>query len=79
MGMCVSPTYSGLGLDTLTLSVAVEELSSHCSSTGVILSIHNCLYANLLDRRGTPRQKEEFLLPFTQGTVGCFALSEPSW
>lgn len=61
----------------LSLSLAVEELSKACASTGAIVSIHNCLYINLLDRLGTEFQKEKFLKPFTKGTLGCFALSEP--
>lgn len=61
----------------LGLAVAVEEISRGCASTGAIVSIHNCLYVNLLHRCGTEKQKETFLKPFSNGTLGCFALSEP--
>ncbi|XP_030026610.1 short-chain specific acyl-CoA dehydrogenase, mitochondrial isoform X2 [Manduca sexta] len=77
MGACVAKEYGGLGLDYLSLAVAVEELSRGCASTGMIVSIHNFLYANLVNEKGTPEQKEIFLKDFTKGCIGCFALSEP--
>ncbi|KAG5891722.1 hypothetical protein JTB14_000325 [Gonioctena quinquepunctata] len=73
----VSEKYGGVGQDTLALAVAVEEIAKGCGGTGTIVSVHNCLYVNLLDRCGTESQKETFLRPFTSGTLGCFALSEP--
>lgn len=77
MGASVSPEYGGLGLDYLSLAVAVEEISRGCASTGMILSIHNFLYANLVNERGSDLQKEKFLRDYTRGAIGCFALSEP--
>lgn len=77
MGINVSKEYGGAGCDALSIAVAVEEISKGCAGTGAIVSIHNCLYASLVDRLGTPDQKEIFLRPFTKGTLGCFALSEP--
>ncbi|CAH2232002.1 jg4062 [Pararge aegeria aegeria] len=77
MGACADQEYGGLGLDYLSLAVAVEEISRGCASTGMVVSIHNFLYANLVNERGTPEQKERFLCDFTKGAIGCFALSEP--
>lgn len=76
MGICASPKYGGSGLDCLAFSIAIEELSKGCSSTGVICSIHNALCVNLLERCGSKRQKDEFLSLFTRESVGYFALSE---
>ncbi|KAI5652100.1 acyl-CoA dehydrogenase, middle domain-containing protein [Phthorimaea operculella] len=77
MGATVDEEYGGLGLDYLSLAVAIEELSRGCASTGMITAIHNFLYANLVNEKGTPEQKERFLKDFTRGSIGCFALSEP--
>ncbi|XP_066996829.1 short-chain specific acyl-CoA dehydrogenase, mitochondrial [Anabrus simplex] len=78
MGINVSEEYGGAGLDTLALSIAVEEIARGCGGTGTIVSVHNCLYANLVDRVGVKEQKDKFLPGFTDGTtLGCFALSEP--
>ncbi|KAM3959219.1 LOW QUALITY PROTEIN: short-chain specific acyl-CoA dehydrogenase, mitochondrial [Aphomia sociella] len=77
MGANVDEEYGGLGLDYLSLAIAVEELSRGCASTGMIVSIHNFLYANLVNERGTEEQKEIFLRKFARGSIGCFSLSEP--
>lgn len=73
----IDEKYGGAGQDTLGLAVAVEEIARGCGGTGTIVSVHNCLYVNLIQRCGTEEQKEKFLKPFTNGTLGCFALSEP--
>lgn len=73
----VSEKWGGSNQDSLALAVAVEEIARGCGGTGTIVSVHNCLYVNLLNRCGTDQQKEQFLKPFTKGTLGCFALSEP--
>ncbi|KAL3272670.1 hypothetical protein HHI36_014134 [Cryptolaemus montrouzieri] len=73
----VSDKWGGSGQDTLAMAVAIEEIARGCGGTGTIASVHNCLYVNLIDRCGTDLQKEKFLRPFTKGTLGCFALSEP--
>lgn len=77
MGACVSQEQGGLGLDYLSLAIAIEELSRGCASTGMIVSIHNFLYVNLINEKGTQEQKDIFLKGFTNGHIGCFALSEP--
>ncbi|CAH1645321.1 unnamed protein product [Spodoptera littoralis] len=77
MGACASEDYGGMGMDYLSLALAVEELSRGCASTGLIVSIHNFLYLNLVNEKGTPEQKELFLKDFTRNCIGCFALSEP--
>ena len=75
MGIGVASEFGGV--NTLALSIAVEELSRGCGSTGAIVSIHNCLFANLLNRLGSNQQKKKFLTPFTDGRkIGAFALSE---
>lgn len=76
MGINVDSKYGGSGLDMLATCIAVEELSRGCSSTGIIVSIHNCLYVNLVNAHGTESQKEEFLSTYTHSKLGAFALSE---
>lgn len=78
MGICIDETYGGVGYDLLSGCVVLEELSRCCASIGIIASIHNCLYAEMVQRYGTPEQIEEFLRPFTNGEIGAFALSEQS-
>lgn len=76
MGACIDRKNGGKGYDLFSLTLAIEELSRCCASTGIIASIHNCLYANLIQTYGTYDQINEFLVPFTKGQIGVFALSE---
>lgn len=76
MGMTVDKQYKGSELDYTSVSIAVEEISRGCASTGAIVSIHNILYADLLNTHGTDKQKNTFLKPYTSGRLGAFALSE---
>src|SRR3954466_6742267 len=78
LGMLIPEQYDGLGLDTLTYLVALEEIASVDASIAVTLSVHNSLPTQMLLRWGSEDQKERFLKPMARGeALGCFALSEP--
>lgn len=78
LSVTLSKQIGGSGLNYLSLSRIVEEFSRVCGSTGALVSIHNCLYADLLARRATPQQIKQFLIPLndTKRSLGAFALSE---
>lgn len=78
LAMDVPEEFSGAGLDYLAYSIALEEISRGCASTGVIMSVNNSLYLGPILKFGTPEQKQRWITPFTSGDkIGCFALSEP--
>jgi alkylation response protein AidB-like acyl-CoA dehydrogenase len=78
MGMLIPPEYDGLGVDTVTYLLALEEIAAADASTAVLLSVHNSLPSQMLLARGTDAQKEQFLKPMARGELlGAFALSEP--
>ena len=78
LGMLLPEEYDGLGLDTLTYVVALEEIATVDASVAVMLSVHNSLPTQMILRWGTDRQKERFLKPMARGELlGAFALSEP--
>jgi hypothetical protein len=78
MGMMIPEQYEGLGLDTLTYLVALEEIATVDASVAVMLSVHNSLPTQMILRWGSEDQKERFLKPMARGEVlGAFALSEP--
>ncbi len=77
-GIPFDEEYGGIGLDTLTYVLCVEELSKCCASTGVILSAHTSLCADAINKFGNEEQKEKFLTPLASGEkLGAFALTEP--
>jgi len=78
MGVAVSASYGGSGLDYLAYAIAMEEISRGCASTGVIMSVNNSLYCAPIEKFGDEEQKQRFLTPFAAGEqLGCFGLSEP--
>ena len=78
LGMLIPEEYGGLGLDTLTYTVALEEIATVDASVAVLISVHNSLPTQMILRWGTTDQKERFLKPMARGDLlGAFALSEP--
>ncbi|XP_053136464.1 short-chain specific acyl-CoA dehydrogenase, mitochondrial isoform X2 [Hemicordylus capensis] len=78
LAMDVPEKYGGAGLDYLAYSIAVEEISRGCASTGVVMSVTNSLYLGPVLKFGSEEQKHKWITPFTNGDkIGCFALSEP--
>lgn len=77
LGMLVPETYDGLGLDTVTYALAVEEIAAADASIAVSVAVHNSLPAAMLLRHGSEPQRERWLKPMARGELlGGFALSE---
>jgi butyryl-CoA dehydrogenase len=77
-GVALPENYGGAGMDHVSYTIVVEEISRVCASTGVILSVQNSLYCDPIYRFGTEEQKKHFLTPFARGEkIGCYALTEP--
>jgi alkylation response protein AidB-like acyl-CoA dehydrogenase len=78
LGMCVAEEHGGLGLDTLTYFLALEELAAADASIAVSVSIHNAMPTTMLLRHGTAAQRDRWLKPMARGELlAGFALSEP--
>ncbi len=78
LGMLIPEEYDGLGLDTCTYLVALEEIAAVDASIAVLMSVHNSLPTQMLLRYGNEAQKERYLKPMARGEwLGAFALSEP--
>ncbi len=78
LGMLTPEEYDGLGVDTVTYLVALEEIAAADASVAVMMSVHNSLPTQMLSSFGTEEQKQRFLKPMARGELlGAFALSEP--
>ena len=78
LGMMLPPEYDGLGLDSRTYLLALEEIAAADASVAVMMSVHNSLPTQMLNAFGTAEQKRRFLAPMARGELlGAFALSEP--
>ena len=79
LGIPFPVEYGGAGGDNLAYTIAVEELSKVCGTTGVILSAHTSLCAAVVHQFGNPAQKEKYLIPLAKGeSLGAFGLTEPN-
>ena len=79
MGMGVPTEYNGAGVDTISYSLALQEIGYACASTAVIMSVHNSVSCGPIYRFGSEYLKENYLKPLAAGEkLGCFAITEPS-
>ncbi len=78
LGMTVPERYDGMGFDTVTYLLALEELAAADASIAVSVGIQNAIPATMLLRHGSEAQRNRWLKPLARGEllVG-FALSEP--
>ncbi len=77
LGMLLPEEYGGLGLDTLSYLLALEEIAAADASTAVAMSVHNSLPTKMILAFGSDAQKREFLPRMATGEwLGAFALSE---
>ncbi len=79
LGIIVPKEYGGAGLDTISYSIIIEEISRKCASTGVITSVHNSLVAWPIKKYGTEEQKKKYLPMIAKGeAIGAFGGTEPN-
>jgi alkylation response protein AidB-like acyl-CoA dehydrogenase len=77
MGMNVPTEYNGAGVDTVSYSVALQEVAYACASTAVIMSVHNSVACGPIYLFGSDYLKETYLKPLATGSkIGSFALTE---
>lgn len=79
MGIPIPKQYGGQGGTTQMYSMAVEELSRVCATTGVVVSAHTSLCAEPILMFGTEEQKNKYLPKLASGEwIGAFGLTEPN-
>ncbi|MEJ2025504.1 MAG: acyl-CoA dehydrogenase family protein, partial [Deltaproteobacteria bacterium] len=79
LGMNVPPEYNGAGVDSVSYSVALQEVAYACAATAVIMSVHNSVACGPIYLFGSDYLKEQYLKELAAGKkLGCFALSEPN-
>ena len=67
MGMNVPPEYNGAGVDTISYSVALQEVAYACAATAVIMSVHNSVACGPAYLFGSEYLKESYLKPLAAG------------
>jgi alkylation response protein AidB-like acyl-CoA dehydrogenase len=78
LGCALPEEYGGMGLDTISYCLVMEELGRADSSVRGIVSVNNGLAGKTIARWGTSEQKAEWLPRMCSGeALGCYGLTEP--
>ena len=79
MGIPFPTKYGGAGATNQLYSMAVEELSRVCATTGVVVSAHTSLCTAPIFEFGTEDQRMKYLPKLCSGEwIGAFGLTEPN-
>ena len=77
LGMTVAPDWDGAGADYVSYALALMEVAAGDGAISTVMSVHNAPFNAILERFGTPEQKEQVLKPAARGAfIGAFALTE---
>ena len=77
LGMTVSTEYDGVGADYVSYALALMAVARGDGAVSTVMSVHNAPFNLILERFGSPQQKEEVLKPSARGEfIGAFALTE---
>jgi alkylation response protein AidB-like acyl-CoA dehydrogenase len=78
LGCALPEEYGGMGLDTISYCLVMEELGRADSSVRGIVSVNNGLAGKTIAKWGSDAQKAEWLPKLASGeALGCYGLTEP--
>jgi hypothetical protein len=78
LGCALPEEYGGMGLDTVSYCLVMEELGRADSSVRGIVSVNNGLAGKTIAKWGTAAQQAEWLPRLCSGeALGCYGLTEP--
>ncbi|HOW57163.1 MAG TPA: acyl-CoA dehydrogenase family protein [Smithellaceae bacterium] len=76
-GLQAPAEFGGAGLDSISMAIAVEEISRVCAAVGLCVAVHNGVALYPLLKFGTKEQKERYLPRLASGEmIGAFSLTE---
>lgn len=77
-GGVLPPELGGLGLDFVTFSELIEEVSKTCHVLGTFVSMPSGLVGAAIEAFGSHEQKKQWLAPLAEGTIfGGAGVTEP--
>jgi alkylation response protein AidB-like acyl-CoA dehydrogenase len=78
LGASIPEEYGGMGLDSISYCLVIEEIARADSAIRGILSVNCSLVGTAIAKWGTEDQKQAWLPKLSAGdAIGCFALTEP--
>ncbi len=76
-GLAFPEQYGGLGADTITYGLVVEELAKASAGVCVMLTVHNSVGSYPVAMFGSEEIKKEFLPRMAAGEIAAFCVTEP--
>ena len=77
LGMTVPEEWGGVGYDSRTITLVIEEIARVSAALAIMISVHNSVGAFPIVRYGTDEQKHRFLPRLVAKELAAFSLSEP--
>jgi alkylation response protein AidB-like acyl-CoA dehydrogenase len=78
LGCALPEEFGGMGLDTISYCLVMEELGRADSSVRGIVSVNNGLAGKTIATWGTDEQRQQWLPKLASGeALGCYGLTEP--
>ncbi|MFH2053778.1 MAG: acyl-CoA dehydrogenase family protein [bacterium] len=76
-GLSFPEQYGGLGVDTITYGLVVEELAKASAGVCVMLTVHNSVGSYPLAMFGSEKTRQQFLPRMAAGEIAAFCVTEP--
>jgi alkylation response protein AidB-like acyl-CoA dehydrogenase len=77
LGMAIPEEWGGVGYDTRTIAIVLEEIARVSAALAIMIAVHNSVGALPVFRFGTDEQRRRFLPPLVSKVLGAFSLTEP--
>ena len=77
-GLAFPEQYGGLGVDTTTYGLVVEELSAASAGVAVMVTVHNSVGSYPVSMFGSEEIKNEVLPRMAAGEIAAFCVTEPN-
>jgi alkylation response protein AidB-like acyl-CoA dehydrogenase len=77
LGMAIPEEWGGVGYDSRTIVVVLEEVARVSAALAIMIAVHNSVGALPVFRFGSDVQRRRFLPRLVSRELGAFSLSEP--
>src|SRR5438132_3655861 len=77
LGMAIPEEWGGVGYDSRTIVVVLEEIARVSAALAIMIAVHNSVGALPVFRFGTDEQRHRFLPRLVSKEMSAFSLSEP--
>jgi alkylation response protein AidB-like acyl-CoA dehydrogenase len=76
-GLAFPEEYGGVGVDTITYAVVIEELSRASAGLSIMVTVHNSVGSYPLAMYGSEAARHAFLPRMASGEIAAFCITEP--